>query len=80
MFGIEPKLNKDNKVTIHHLKVGDKIKHTYFCYNGEPREGIYLGRNMKAGKDYPSCVLIQWHPVEYWGQVSSCDAYDLIKI
>ena len=79
MFGIEPKLNKDKKIIIHHLKVGDKVKHISFCYKGKPREGTFLGRNTKAGSNYPNCVLVQWHPVEYWKQVSSCDSFDLYK-
>ncbi|RPG05635.1 MAG: hypothetical protein CBE07_001190 [Pelagibacteraceae bacterium TMED247] len=79
MFGIEEEINKDGKVAIHHLKVGDIVKHNWFCWKGKPRTGVYLGRNPKAGSNWPYCVLVQWHPVEYWGRASSCNSYDLNK-
>ena len=79
MFGVGEKLNKDDKVIIYNLKIGDTVKHTWFCWEGKPRTGVYLGYNPEAGSDYPYSVLVQWHPVEYWGRVSSCNSYDLIK-
>ena len=79
MFGIESNLDKNKKVIIHHLKIGDTVKHNRFCWEGKPRTGVYLGRNPKAGSNYPYSVLVKWHAPAPWDRVSSCNSYDLTK-